>query len=212
MECVVRAAQRNRFADPHWTLALLDLLADYYFITVEPEGDDLSLVTPGAWRAAHEVARRRPRRPKTVVMMGYNALLTNDLPQAIADLLSVEWPSGNVRLERRCQDFHILSDLIATGLHADARPTRVWLEDVWSHALMLLTAATDAWREVFRAGIELTAARRAHLLACDITDAPQLLLMSERQMDRFFPPRHEAGECRLTVPVPAWGVPAPAVS
>lgn len=212
LERVAAAAGRMRFADPGWTLTLLDLLSDYYFITVEPEGDDLSRVTPGAWHAAHEVARRRPRQPAAAVMMGYNAVISNDLPQAIADLLSVEWPSGNVRLERRCQDFHILSGLMALGLRDDARTALAWLEDVWPHALMLLTAVDEAWRDVFRSGIELTALRRAHLMACGIDHAQELLLLPERRLDCLFPARHEAGDCHLTAQLPTWGVPAPAVS
>lgn len=212
LERVAAAARLNRFADPGWTLTLLDLLSDYYFITVEPDGDDLSRVTPGAWQAAHELARRRPRQPTMAVLLGCNAVITNDLPQAIADLLSVEWPAGNVRLERRCQDFHILCDLIAAGLRGDLRRAVAWFEDVWPHALMLVTAACDAWRDVFRSGIELTALRRAHLIACGIDDAEQLLQLSERRLDHLFPARHEAPACRLSVPLPSWGVPAPAVS
>jgi hypothetical protein len=212
MESIAAAAQRKRFADPEWMLTLVDLLADYYFITVEPDGDDLSRVTPGAWQAAHEVAAQRPRRPGAAVLLGYNAVVTNDLPQALADLLSVEWPSGNVRLERRCQDFHILADLATFDLRGDMRPVRTWFEDVWPHALMLLTATSCAWREVFRGGVELTALRRAHLIACPIDDAPQLLTLPERRLDRLFPARHEGRDCRLGVAVPAWGVPAATAS
>lgn len=211
LDRVAAAARLKRFADPEWTLTLLDLLSDYYFITVEPEGDDLSPVTPGAWQAAHEVARRRPRQPATAVMTGYNAVISNDLPQAIADLLSVEWPSGNVRLERRCQDFHILADLMAGGLREHARRALAWSEDVWANTLMLLTAANETWRDVFRSGVELTALRRAHLLACGIDGAEELLLLPERRLDCLFPAHHEAADCHLAAPLPTWGVPAPAV-
>lgn len=212
LERVAAAARLKRFADPDWVLTLLDLLSDYYFITVEPEGDDLSRVTPGAWDAAHEVARRRPRQPATAVMTGYNAVISNDLPQAVADLLSVEWPSRTMRLERRRQDFHTLSELLAAGLRENARCALVWVEDVWSNALMLLTAVDEPWRDVFRSDVELTALRRAHLLACGIDGAQELLLLPERRLDCLFPTRHDAADCHLTAPLPTWGVPAPAVS
>ena len=207
---IASAAQHSRFQHSDWILTLLDLLADYYLITVEPDDDDLSFVTAGAWQAAHEIALRRPSQSQRAVLLGFNALICNDLPQAVGDLLTSEWPVGVVRLERRRDDVFRFMDMIAGTMGGYGRVVRAWSTDVWPRALALVTAVNDLWRDVIRQDIELTAVRRAHLIACDIRGRERLLTLPEQELDAEFPVRHLPDQCRLTAPLPSFGVPAPA--
>lgn len=209
---VATAAQQRQFHQAAWTLTLLDLLTDYYLITVEPDDDELSFVTAAAWRAAHELAQRRPPQPQRAMLLGFNALISNDLPQAIGDLLTSEWPLSDARLERRRADVCHVVDIIASNVGVEGRTVRAWSPDVWPRALALVTAVNDAWRDVIRQDIELTAVRRAHLIACSIPDRRRLLMLSEHDLDAQLPVCHGAAQCRLSEPLPSFGVPAPATS
>ena len=203
--------RHERVAEPQWTLHLLDQLAEYYFITVEPDGDDLSRVTPPAWHAAHD-ATAASLPASTAVLLGYNALLSNDLPQAVADLLRERWPLTAARLERRYQDVRLVGDIAARTVAAPAGLLDAWVEDAWCHALMLVTAVDDTWRDAIRDCVEHTAARRAHLITCRIADRNRLLALPAAELDRRFPARHDAGACLQRIPLPNWGVPAAAAS
>lgn len=211
-EHIADAAQRGMFHDSDWTLTLLDLVVDFYFITVEPEGDDLALVSADAWKAAHEYARTGGHDPRLAALLGFNALICNDLPQAIGDLLATEWPSPQELVEERHRDLDVLFELIASSMRADGCVARAWFGDIWPQALSIATAPDDCWRDLIRDDIELTALRRAHLIACDIGGGDQLLALSERELDRVFPVRHEPPACRVSARVPSWGVPAAASS
>ena len=206
------AAHCHQFHHSEWVVTLLDLLADYYLITVEPDDDDLSFVTAAAWQAAHEVAARRPSQPQRAVLLGFNALICNDLPQAIGDLLTAEWPVSAVRLERRRDDVFRFVDAIACSMGGYGRIVRAWSADAWPRGLALVTALNDAWRDVIRQDIELTAVRRSHLIACDIPRKEVLLPLPEGDLDAHFPVRHPLEQCRLGQPLPSFGVPAPATS
>lgn len=209
---IADAAQRNQFRDSDWVLTLLDLLVDFYFITVEPEGDDLALVTADAWKAAHELAGSRPGNPRRAALLGYNALICNDLPQAIGDLLATEWPAPAALVDERYHDVHLLFELVAASMDDDGCIALAWFDDIWPQAMSLVTAPDDCWRDLIRDDIELTALRRAHLIACDIGCREQLLALPERELDRVFPVRHEAPECHVSARLPVWGVPAAASS
>lgn len=207
---IATAAHGGSFHQSDWILTLLDLVADYYLITVEPDDDNLTFVTAGAWHAAHEIASRRTSQSPRTVLLGFNALVCNDLPQAIGDLLTSEWPMGVMRLERRRDDVLRFTDLIASTMGGYGRMLRAWSTDVWPRALALVTAVSDPWRDVIRQDIELTAVRRAHLIACNIPGSERLLTLPERELDLHFPVSHLPEQCRLSEPLPSFGVPAPA--
>lgn len=209
---IASAARGGGFHQSDWILTLLDLLADYYLITVEPDDDNLTFVTAGAWEAAHEIAVRRPSQSQRAVLLGFNALVCNDLPQAVGDLLTSEWPLSAGRLERRRDDVFRFMDMIARSMGGYGRIMRTWSTDVWPRALALVTAVNDAWRDVIRQDIELTAVRRAHLIACDIPGKEGLLTLAEHDLDAHFPICHRPDHCRLSQPLPSFGVPAPATS
>lgn len=209
IDLLLRAVRNGRFNDTQWTLRLLEQLSEYYFITVEPDGDDLTLVTPPAWRVAHEAALMAREQEHTLLMLGYNALISNDVPQAVCDVLTEEWPLGSVRLEQRYQDFCIVGDIVTGAFSEDASIVSAWIDDVWNQTLTLLTAPDHQWRDVIREALEDTALRRAHLLSCDIEHRLHLLRLPAARLDQLFPARHDGSSCHLSVSVPTWGEPAP---
>jgi len=239
MDSVLAAMRNDRLAAASWALNLLDHLADYYFITIEPDGDDLCRVTPPAWRAAHGAAASCDATAHEALILGVNAVINNDLPQALFDVLLADWPLTNAGLERRHQDLCIVLDIIATVIdpagealvacdpraHRTAqRPERTacsrqiahlvyaWRDEVWENAVTLVTAADARWRDLIRDAIELTALRRAHLVMCDITARSHLLELPGHRLDYVFPPRHGALSCRVVAELPQWGGAAPAAA
>ncbi|MFN2583108.1 MAG: DUF5995 family protein [Candidatus Dormibacteria bacterium] len=202
---VLRAVRNRCFNDPQWILHVFEQLADYYFITVEPEGDDLSYVTAPAWHAAHDASAMPSIAETTVIQLGYNAAVSNDLPQAVCDVVIEEWPLTSVRLERRYQDFRIAGDIISSAAAGMEPAVSAWIEDVWPQAMTLLTAADNSWRDAIRGDIEHTALQRAHLISCEIEHRDNLMLLDARGLNCGFPLRHDTSGCRLAAAVPSWG-------
>ncbi len=238
VDSVVATCRRGRFNDSGWVLRLLDAWADHYFVTVEPADDDLTLVTPPAWGAAHHAAAASTTAPLDAVMLGVNAQVNNDLPQALAYLMAEDWPHVGARLQARRDDVARMLrayaeavdgvqcvlqrfdlQLVGPGpmlqvVRLAAVDTAVlverWSGTVWTQAMSLVTAADGAWRDAIRDGIECAAARRAHLLMCRIPRREELLVMDPAALDRAFPHRHGAGACALGHSLPAWGTPVAA--
>ena len=238
-DSVLAAVQNGRLADAAWVLTLLDNLAAYYFITIEPDDDDLRRVTPPAWRAAHDAAASRDATAHEALILGVNAAINNDLPQAVCDALLAEWPLNNTRLERRHQDLCIVLDIVATvidpagGAVVDCGPrtlraaeararadcsrhiahlVNAWSDEVWENAIALVTSADERWRDLIRDAVEHTALRRAHLVMCDITARAHLLELPAHRLDYVFPVRHEPLSCRVPARLPQWGGAAPAAA
>ena len=189
-DAVLVAIRNGGFANPMWVLDLLDNLAGYYFITIEPKDDEL----------------------------GVNAVINNDLPQAVSDVLLAEWPLSNIALERRHQDLGLVLDIVAASVGTAGRAsvecdTRArlahlvdaWRDETWENALALVTAVDERWRDLIRESIEHTALRRAHLIMCDIAARSHLLELPAHRLDYVFPPRHRPQSCRLSVALPLWG-------
>jgi Family of unknown function (DUF5995) len=226
MDGVHDAMCRDAFADPLWVLQLVSHLADHYFITVTPDDDDRALVTAPAWQAAHACLQPAGRRCATeCVALGLNALLSNDLPQAIAITMREDWPVSPSRMARRAGDLRLLAGLLAEAAscaqealagprvaHGDAL-TQVtvdaWCDDAWATGLSLCTAVNATWWTALCEEIECTALRRAHLLVCDIDAQPGLIQAPAARLNSEFPVSHEFPHCRLSVPAPRWGTREP---
>jgi hypothetical protein len=234
-DTVLLTARAGRFLDSAWVLRLLDQWAEYYLITVEPEGDDLSLVTPPAWADAHGAAALHSTTAAEALILGVNAHVNNDLPQALCAVLGDEWPLSAQRLERRRTDFDKLVGVVADTMDSvqilvtrfDAkllgsqpandvaslitwdvnRLCASWHGGVWEDALSLLTAVDLVWATAIREGIECTATRRAHLLMCTLEERERLMLLPGGALDQAFPHRHDTVQCRLPRTPPVWGDP-----
>lgn len=225
VDAVLTAVRNEAFASPIWVTQLLDGLAEYYLITVEAEDDDLRRVTPPAWRAAHAAAISLHTTGREALFLGVNAVINNDLPQAIGDALLAGWPMSNVSLERHHQDVSMMLDIVAAVIDpagdavvpcernrsasgcssALGQLIDAWRDEAWENAVVMVTASDDRWRDVIREGMELTAVRRAHLITCDITARSHLLALPSHRLDYVFPPRHRPEACRLSVALPRFG-------
>jgi len=232
-DTVFLTARAGRFLDSAWVLRLLDEWAEYYLITVEPEDDDLSLVTPPAWADAHDAVARSTTTPAEALILGVNAHFNNDLPQALCALLSAEWPLSAQLLDRRRTDFEKMTSVIAEtidGVQAlvtrfDARLVHTrpeacvkslttwdvnrlvesWRGGIWEDALALLTAADPTWSGAIREAIECRATRRAHPLMCQLEAGEILVLLPGSALDQAFPHQHDTMGCRLRRTPPVWG-------
>ena len=217
-DAVLVAMHNGRFANPAWVLALLDDLAGHYLITIEPEDDVLLHVTPPAWRAAHDVAASRTATRHEALILGVNAVINNDLPQAVCNALLADWPLNNIGLERRHQDLCLVLDIVSAAMDGGecaavdletrtrlAHLVDAWRDEMWQNAVAMVTAVDERWRDLIRESIEHTALRRAHLIMCDIVAGSHLLEMPGHRLDYVFPPRHRPDACRLSVALPVWG-------
>jgi hypothetical protein len=204
---VAAACLAGRFQDAQWVTQLAEHAADYYFLTVEPDIADPTCL-PRAWVAAHTVAARADRTACDVLLLGLNAHINSDLPRAVCELLSREWPLLRPRLDQRRGDVHAFIDVVIDAAEARCPVKRIsasWRAEVWENALSLLTAADRPWRRGIVESIECTANRRAHLIACDIAARDDLLRVRAHELQRSFPQHHSAALCRLAVAPPLWG-------
>jgi hypothetical protein len=204
---IAAAGRSGRFEDELWVTRLAERAADLYFLTVEPDiGDPTCL--PRAWVAAHTVAARPDRTACDVLLLGLNAHINGDLPRAVCEMLSREWPVLRSRLDRRRADVYAFIDVVIDAAEARCPVKRIsasWRTEVWENALSLLTAADRPWRRGIVESIECTANRRAHLIACDIASRDDLLRIRAHELQRSFPRHHSAESCRLAVSPPLWG-------
>jgi len=223
---VLAGIERGRFHDPIWMSRLLEHFADYYFASVTPDVDGSSRV-PQAWLAAHRLAQDADTAACEALLLGVNAHINNDLPQATCDLLSEEWPLPGDRLEARHDDFCGINGVIAETMHTaeleivepydhtlamvDGRMPPVmraaewelqrvisgWRSEVWENALALLTAADQRWRDLIRERIERSAARRAHLFMCEIELREHLITLPAHQLEHMLVQHRHSGACRV---------------
>jgi hypothetical protein len=232
-DTVLLTARAGRFLDSAWVLRLLDEWVEYYLITVEAEGDDLSLVTPPAWADAHGAAALPASTAAEALILGVNAHINNDLPQALCAVLSDEWPLSAQLLDRRRTDFDKMVGVVAETMDGvqtlvtrfdaklvHSRPescgeslttwdvTRLaesWRSGIWEDALALLTAADLTWSTAIREAIECRATHRAHLLMCQLEAREILVLLPGSALDPAFPNHHDTMSCRLRRTPPVWG-------
>lgn len=204
---VAAACQSGRFEDSHWVTCLAEHAADYYFLTVEPDIADPHSV-PRAWLAAHTVAARADRTSGDVILLGLNAHLNSDLPRAVCEMLSREWPASRPCLDQRRADVYAYINLVieAAELRCPVKQISAgWRTEVWENALSLLTAADRPWRRGIVESIECTANRRAHLIVCDIAARDDLLRVRAHELQRSFPQHHSPESCRLAAAPLLWG-------
>jgi hypothetical protein len=176
-------------------------------LTVEHDIADPACL-PRAWVAAHTVAARADRTACDVLLLGLNAHINGDLPRAVCELLSREWPVLRPRLDQRRADVYAFIDIVIDAAEARCPVKRIsanWRAEVWENALSLLTAADRPWRRGIVESIDCTANRRAHLIVCDIPSRDDLLRVRAHELQRSFPRHHSAESCRLTVAPTLWG-------
>lgn len=202
--CTLMATlESDDIRDPDWAMSLLDLLADYYFATLEPVHPFPS-AGPPAWEVAHRLSRDQTLSAGDSLLLGMNAHINNDLPQALAAVLQRDWPMPSARLARRRQDFWAITDVIAATTDcADARRVfsriiRAWRMDAWETALALVTSGDAGWESAICEDIEHAALKRAHLIACSAGFREHLVAMPNHELHRAFD-RHRTPSCRCGI-------------
>ena len=204
---VAAAGHDGTFSDPRWVAQVAEHVADYYFLTVEPDTADPQSL-PKAWTAAHHVAACEDVVRTEALLLGLNAHINSDLPHAVYEVLLREWPVARPLLDQRRRDVFSLVDVFSEAANARGPMRRIvasWRPEVWENALSLLTAVDRPWRRGIVESIECTASRRAHLIVCDIPGRTDLLQMRAHELQRSFPLHHDAAACKLGTAPPLWG-------
>ena len=189
--------------DPEWSLSLLELLADFYFATLESV-HPFPTVCPPAWEVAHRLAADGAVGDGDALLLSLSAQLNNDLPQALATVLDREWPLPGARLGRRHGDFRTMLDVVAETTECSSaswvfsRILRSWGASAWETALMLVTAGDTRWRSAICEDLEHAALKRAHVIACVTGLREHLVAMPSEDLHRAFD-RHRAAVCRCNI-------------
>jgi hypothetical protein len=182
-----RGIDDGRFVDPAWTALLTTGFAELYF-SAEEAWSSVGRC-PGPWEAAFAASGRRRVSSVEHALLGVNAHIVYDLPQAVAAAMraSGDVVDGEVTpatLARRRHDYevvnHILAETVddAQDLLASYSRTAAWLDvlllrfDEYAAEALLRASRTQGWH----VAIALAVARdereqeavRAHLdrVAC----------------------------------------------
>ncbi|HHY55000.1 MAG TPA: hypothetical protein GYA08_06140 [Chloroflexi bacterium] len=190
---MLAALDAGDFADAAWVAHLLDRFAAYYFnaLTAYEQGE----ATPAVWRVAHDAARRPTTLTLQHLFLGVNAHINYDLVLVVAELLHPEWSQLTAAQRRqRYADYTHVNAIIARTIDevqdeivepatpalrivdlllgpldewATVHLIAGWREEVWQHAVAILTAADAASREALRSAVETRTLRRAAWVLAD---------------------------------------------
>lgn len=111
------------FADPPWAARWDVAFADLYLDAVEQWGTDGT--APGPWRAAFAAAEGPERLPPVRhVLLGMNAHINFDLPQALLAVISDEEFDVPALVARRQADHERIDEILASRVAAEDRELR----------------------------------------------------------------------------------------
>lgn len=159
---MVAARADGRFLDPDFTAALTLRFADLYFEADTAWCDGAQDDCPVPWRCAFELAQARRVTPLEHALLGINAHIVYDLPQALAATLraagDTDPTAPPATLSRRRFDYEVVNQVLAETVDraqevlADRFVSSVrWLDTVALRfdellaELLLRTARTQGW-------------------------------------------------------------------
>jgi hypothetical protein len=163
---VERRCAEGRFDDPERMLAFVDVFAGYYTRAAADRAGG-----PGCWRAAWDVAADPGPLVTQHLLLGINAHVNHDLPQAVVDVVD---RTGDLASARR--DFDAVNDVLAEAYDdVLARLGRVsrWTAVAASAGggrlfrFSLTTARRQAWGAAERLRPLDAAARRGYVAELD---------------------------------------------
>jgi len=207
----------GRFHDAPWVLGLLEHFVEYYFTNLDAY--DRGIVdVPRAWRQAHDLARDSNTLPGEDLLLGINAHINHDLPLALFDCLTQEWPANSSdQRQERYEDFCMVNTVLAETIDGVQRE----VVERYDHFLRLLDQpfipmvrvlewevcnVISAWREevweyarrlleaeeadraAVRLAIDEGASRRARLVVTEC-EARRLLAAPIEHLQRIHPDR-----------------------
>lgn len=169
------ALENGEFLDAVWVNDLLHRFADYYFIALDAydkQPDD----SPAVWRLAFETCPRRDVHVLQHLMLGVNAHINYDLVYVIVDMLQSEWSQlSDEDKVRRYRDHCHVNEVIFRTINAvqdqvvERYSPRMdiidkgmfmldewllgqliehWREEVWQHAIGLMSCTENALPEL----------------------------------------------------------------
>lgn len=213
---VEQRCAEGRFDDPDRMVAFVDRFAGYYVdaLTAHRAGDQ----APGCWLASWDVASDQRLLVVQHLLLGMNAHINHDLPQAVVDVAATTGDLAAVR-----PDFEAINDVLADAYDDTIRRLdRVarWTSEVASlgggrlFRFSLTTARRQAW----------TAAERLHRLddagrAAYVGELDRLVGVLALLVTRPHPPvswlvplarRFEEGDCRRVTAALLGDAPPPA--
>lgn len=114
------APSHGGFADPVWTEAWDLAFADLYLDALERWNEDGS--APGPWQVAFASAADLPRIPPIRhLLLGMNAHINYDLPQALLAVISDDGFADAGLIERRARDHRRIDDILASRVPEEVR-------------------------------------------------------------------------------------------
>ncbi len=187
----LQAIERDEFFDSIWVHQLLNRFADYYFIALDQYETDPQ-IAPMVWQLAHNATRNPEAMAIQSLLLGVNAHINYDLVLTLVDVLSPEWNTlDDIQRENRHSDHDRVNTIIAASIDAvqddilePAMPLmefiddvfgsldeylisnliRHWRNDVWNHAMQLLSMESMEYREEFITQVEKEALKIGRLI------------------------------------------------
>lgn len=189
---MVAALQAGEFHDSAWVGRLLHRFAGYYFDGMA-QCEAASADAPTVWSLANRIAADPASSVLVNVLLGVNAHINYDLVLTLHDMLADEWDSlsADARHQRYADHCHvnaIIARTIDTVQAEIVEPQAPWLdivdkllgradewaisrlitswrEEVWRHAISMVTAPDATARAAVRDEVALAATRRAQTIA-----------------------------------------------
>lgn len=188
---VLVAVQQRDFHDPAWVDRLLHRFAEYYFVSLEvyeanPTG------APGVWQLAHSAANNPNLSAVQKLLAGVNAHINYDLTFTLRDLLCTEWAGLTdaqraLRYEDHCRINNVIAktiDAVQDDILEPAMPVMKlvddlmggadelitsrliagWRDNVWKHALLLLSTNDPQALNALNQQIEASALETGQLI------------------------------------------------
>ena len=130
---IARALDSGVFVDPDWVETWDEAFALYYLEALDHhlEGTE----PPGPWQIALNAGRNERLAPLRMVLLGMNAHINFDLPQAIVAVISDEEFDDPALLALRESDHRTIDDILASRV-ADEDVTLEHLEQPGDRTLM----------------------------------------------------------------------------
>ena len=113
---VAKALRDGRFEDPAWVEEWDVVFADLYLDALEAYCSDPASA-PRPWRIAFGSDPRLP--PKATLLLGMNAHINYDLPQALIEVIPPQDFTNPELLDRRRRDHERIDDILASRVAAE---------------------------------------------------------------------------------------------
>ena len=116
------AIRAGRFGDPDWVERWDVAFAEFYLdaLAADSPGAGADAVVPGPWAVAFRTAREQPAAPALRhVLLGMNAHINYDLPQALLAVISSAEFTDPVLLSRRRADHQRIDEVLSQRVGAE---------------------------------------------------------------------------------------------